>query len=176
MKYISLFLLYLTTQTPMTLFDFDSKSDISTWRNVDDVVMGGRSNGVFKINDAGNGLFFGKVSLENNGGFSMVQCRFETKKVNSYSKVCIKLKGDGKSYQFRIKSNDSDKHAYLFAFETTNKWETIEIPFNTMYPAFRGKKLDIPNYPGEQLDMIAFLIGNKKAESFNLEIDSIILK
>ncbi len=64
----------------MTLFNFDSKSDISNWRIVDDVVMGGRSNGAFKINDSGNGIFLGDVSLENNGGFSMVQYGFIPKK------------------------------------------------------------------------------------------------
>ncbi len=160
----------------MTLFDFNSKSNISNWRSVDDVVMGGRSNGDFKTNDVGNGLFSGKVSLDNNGGFSMVQYSFETKKVNSYSKVCIKLKGDGKTYQFRIKKSNSDYYSYVTSFETSKDWETIEIPFNTMYPAFRGRKLDAQNYAGEHIEMIAFLIGNKKAESFNLEIDSIILK
>jgi len=160
----------------MTIFDFNSESDITKWRSVDDVVMGGRSNGNFKINDAGNGLFSGKVSLENNGGFSMVQYRFETKIVSNYSKVCIKLKGDGKAYQFRIKKKDEDKHSYIYSFETSKNWETIEISFNSMYPAYRGRKLDIPNYAGEQMEMIAFLIGNKKAEFFNLEIDSIVLK
>ena len=58
MKFIILFSFYLITQTPMTLFDFDSKSDISNWRTVDDVVMGGRSNGSFKINDAGYGMHY----------------------------------------------------------------------------------------------------------------------
>lgn len=159
----------------MTLFDFNSQSNISNWRTVDDVVMGGQSNGSFKINNAGNGLFFGEVSLENNGGFSMVQYRFEAKKASSFSKVCIRLKGDGKSYQFRIKSSDSDRHSYISSFKTSTNWETIEISFNTMYPAFRGRTLDMPNYSGEQMEMIAFLIGNKKAEVFNLEIDSIEL-
>jgi len=160
----------------MTLFNFDSKSDISNWRIVDDVVMGGRSNWYFKINDSGNGIFLGDVSLENNGGFSMVQYGFDTKKVSNYTKVCIKLKGDGKTYQFRIKENNSDYYSYVTSFETSKDWETIEITFNSMYPAFRGRKLDDANYSGEQMEMIAFLIGNKKAEAFNLEIDSIILK
>ncbi|WP_298338463.1 CIA30 family protein [uncultured Algibacter sp.] len=176
MKFIILFSFYLITQTPMTLFDFNSKSDISNWRTVDDVVMGGRSNGNFKINDAGYGLFYGEVSLENNGGFSMVQYHFETKKVNTFSKVCIRLKGDGKSYQFRVKTNTSDNHSYVTPFNTSGDWETIEIPFKTLSPAFRGRKLNIPNYDGSQMEMLAFLIGNKKAESFSLEIDSIILK
>ena len=56
MKHLIL-LIFLITQTSMTLFNFDSKSDISNWRIVDDVVMGGRSNGNFKINDSGNGIF-----------------------------------------------------------------------------------------------------------------------
>lgn len=169
-------LILIITQTHMTLIDFNTKSDISSWKIVDDVVMGGRSDGDFKINDAGNGLFFGDVSIENNGGFSMVQYRFDTKKVNDYSKVCIKLKGDGKAYQFRIKENDSDYFSYVVSFETSKDWETIEIPFNTMHPAFRGRKLDAANYGGKHMEMIAFLIGNKKAEAFSLEIDSIILK
>ena len=176
MKYIILFSFCLLTQIPMTLFDFNSKSDISNWRTVDDVVMGGRSNGSFKINEVGNGLFYGKVSLENNGGFSMVQYYFETKEANTFSKVCIRLKGDGKPYQFRVKTNTSDSHSYVAAFNTSGDWETIEIPFKTLSPAFRGRKLDIPNYDGSQMEMLAFLIGNKKAESFSLEIDSIVLK
>ena len=73
----------------MTLIDFNSESDITNWRIVDDAVMGGRSNGNFKVNDAGNGLFSGKVSLENNGGFSMVQYRFDTKMVDEFFKVCM---------------------------------------------------------------------------------------
>ncbi|MGB5419194.1 CIA30 family protein [Algibacter sp.] len=174
MKYLIIFL--IISQTPMILFDFNTNSNISNWRIVDDVVMGGRSNGDFKINDAGNGFFSGDVSLENNGGFSMVQYDFETKKTSNFSKVCIKLKGDGKKYQFRIKSSVSDKHSFISTFQTTGEWETIEIPFNTMYPAFRGEKLDFQNFNGEQMEMIAFLIGNKKAEAFNLEIDSIVLK
>lgn len=160
----------------MTLFNFNSKSNISNWRIVDDVVMGGQSNGNFTINEAGNGLFHGKVSLENNGGFSMVQYRFDTKDVSNYSKVLIKLKGDGKAYQFRVKSDSNDAHSYIYPFETNGEWQTIEVPFNTMYPTFRGRKLNTGNYTGKQMELIAFLIGNKKAESFILEIDSIVLK
>ena len=160
----------------MSLFNFNNQSDISNWNIVDDVVMGGRSNGTFSLSNEGKGVFKGKVSLENNGGFSMVQYNFDTKKVDGTTKVSIRLKGDGKSYQFRIKTNNSDDYSYVAPFQTSGDWETIEIPFNSMYPAFRGRKLNAENYPGKQMEMIAFLIGNKKAESFQLEIESIELK
>ncbi len=159
----------------MTIFNFNKNSNITNWTITSDVVMGGRSNGTFSINENGFGVFQGKISLENNGGFSMVQYKFDTIKVSAFTKVCIKLKGDGKPYQFRIKTKNTDRHSYIALFETTGDWQTIEIPFNTMYPAFRGRKLDIVNYSGEQMEQIAFLIGNKKEEGFRLEIDGVVL-
>ena len=160
----------------MTLFNFNSKCNISNWRIVDDVVMGGRSNGNFKLNDLGYGEFSGRVSLENNGGFSMVQHTFERKETNAFTKIVMRLKGDGKTYQFRVKTNNDDRHSYTALFDTNGEWQTIEISFNQLKPAFRGRKLDMENYPGNQMEMIAFLIGNKKAESFKLEIESVTLK
>lgn len=45
-----------------------------------------------------------------------------------------------------------------------------------MYPSFRGYKIDAANFNGEQMEEIAILIGNKKAEQFTLLIDSISLQ
>lgn len=159
----------------MTIFDFNKLSNTKDWRIINDAVMGGKSNSDFRLDTNGHGVFEGAVSLENNGGFAMVQYSFDVKKVNTFSKVKMRLKGDGKTYQFRIKTNTDDYYSYVASFDTSGDWETIIIPFSSMYPAFRGKKLDAINYPGEQLELIAFLIGNKKAEDFKLKIDNIVL-
>ncbi|MDF1550807.1 MAG: CIA30 family protein, partial [Bacteroidales bacterium] len=111
----------------MILFDFKSDSDISNWRVVDDVVMGGQSNGSFFINNEGHGVFQGKVSLDNNGGFSSVQYRFNAIHVKEKKKIFIRIKGDGKRYQIRIKSNRFDNHSYIYYFETSGDWQNIEI-------------------------------------------------
>jgi len=162
--------------TTFTLFDFSTTSDLSNWRIVDDVVMGGRSSGNFEINTDGHGEFSGEVSLKNNGGFSSLRYRFKTKDVSAYSKVKLRVKGDGKNYQFRVKTSSGDYASYIYEFETTTDWMTIEIPFAAMDPRFRGRKLNEPNFPGEQLEEIAFLIGNKKEQSFKLLLDSIVLE
>ena len=162
--------------SPMVIFDFDKKSDLTNWRVVDDGVMGGLSQGNFKTNEKGNAIFYGDVSLENNGGFSSVRHRFQEKTVNEYSKFVIRLKGDRKRYQFRVKTDSYDRYSYISYFETSGEWQTIEIPLEEMYPSFRGRKLSIPNFPGEAMEEIAFLIANYKAESFKLEIDKISLK
>ena len=56
---------------------------------------------------------------------------------------------------------------------TTGEWEEVTVPFNKMIPTFRGRRLNLPNYPGEVLRECAFLISNNKNESFRLEIDRI---
>ncbi|MFK8060742.1 MAG: CIA30 family protein [Polaribacter sp.] len=158
------------------IYDFNSKSKISDWRVVDDVVMGGLSDGNFSINENGNGEYSGKVSTENNGGFSSLRYLFSKINIENYTKVKIRLKGDGKKYQFRIKRSRNDYHSYIFSFITSKKWQTIEINLSDMYPAFRGRNLDMPNLSSKNIEEIAFLIGNKKEESFLLELDKIYLE
>ena len=175
MYYFNKLILTLIFQS-MTLFNFTADSDISNWKILDDVVMGGRSNGDFKINTEGHGEYTGRVSLKNNGGFSSLRYNFETKTTATYSKFILRLKGDGKSYQFRVKDKRYNRYSFIYTFKTTDDWQTVEIPFKDMSAAFRGYKVDIPNFEGNEMEEIAFLIGNKKEENFKLLIDSISLE
>lgn len=135
--------------------------------------MGGRSRGHFSLNEQGNAVFEGEVSLENNGGFSLVRYRFEPEDVGDYQKFVLRLRGDGKRYQFRVKANRNERHHYVTYFQTNGEWQDIDIPFREMYPRFRGRDLDLPNYAGERLTEVGFLIGNKRAERFKLEIERV---
>ncbi|WP_055437589.1 CIA30 family protein [Lacinutrix algicola] len=157
------------------IFDFNKDSDVQKWNVVDDVVMGGRSSSQFKLNSDGFGVFEGHVSLENNGGFSSVQYNCNKTEVKNYKKIKIKLKGDGKDYQFRVKDNSGNYYSYITTFSTSNKWEDIEIALKDMYPSFRGKRLNAPNFSHDFIEQIVFLVGNKKDENFKLIIDTIEL-
>ncbi len=176
MKTINILLIMIITNQSMTIFNFNKTSDINNWQIVTDVVMGGLSSATISINEKGNGIFKGSVSLENNGGFSSVRHRFKRINTSEYSKIVLKIKGDGKSYKFRIKEKVSDPHSYITTFHTTKDWETIKIPLDELFPSFRGRKLDMPNYNKKAIAEITFLIANKKAENFKLEISSIILE
>jgi len=160
----------------LVIFDSHNDSNLGQWRTVNDDVMGGLSNSKIYLNNNGYTTFEGNVSLANNGGFAMVMFDFEQKDVANYNKAIIRLKGDGKKYQFRIKSNSSDYYSYVTHFMTSDDWQTIEIDLQDLYPVFRGRKLDKPNYPSIQAEQIAFLIGNKNEENFKLEIDKIEFK
>jgi len=160
----------------MVIFDFNKESDISDWKVVNDAVMGGRSSSKFYLNEEGNGVFIGTVSLENNGGFSSLRHRFNQKKIAGYRKISIRLKGDGKRYQFRAKTNKEDQQAYISYFETTGEWQTVEIMLSALEPTFRGRKLNMPNFPAEELEEVGFMIGNKLNENFELVINNIVLE
>ncbi len=158
------------------IFDFNKKSDLQDWSIVDDVVMGGESLSTFKLNEDGCGIFEGNISIENNGGFSSLRYRFLKKTINAYTHVKIRLRGDGKKYQFRVKSNSSDYYSYVAPFLTSREWQEIVIPLEDMYPSFRGRRLNQPNFSSDYIEELAFLIGNKKSESFKLLIDKITLE
>lgn len=158
------------------LFDFSKECNIQKWSVVNDGVMGGLSKGKFSVNDEGYGYFEGNVSLENNGGFSSVRYNFETKSVSGFKKITLRLKGDGKQYQIRVKTRISDYYSYIAYIKTNGEWQTLEIMFSDMIPSFRGNKLELPNYSGEYMEQFAILIGNKKNEDFELYLDKIELE
>ena len=83
-------------------------------------------------------------------------------KSKDFKYIRITLKGDNKNYQFRLKSSKSDYYSYIKEFKTSDIWETIDIKIADLYPSFRGRKLDMPNFGEPSFEEIAFLIANKK--------------
>ena len=156
-----------------TIFDFKDQQDLSNWFVVNDGVMGGYSEGSISLNDDNNGLFKGYVTTRNNGGFSSIRYQFKQKEISKFNNVSIKVRGDGNTYQLRIKNRSNTRVSYIQYFETSKEWETITIPINTFYASFRGYRLDVSNFSGSGIEEIAILIGNKKNENFALEIERI---
>jgi hypothetical protein len=169
---ILLILIQTSIQDKMTIFDFSQETSSNGWYVVNDGVMGGLSKGQFS-REKDWAVFKGDVSTDNNGGFTMIQNRFKTIKTEKFTSFVIKLKGDGKDYQFRVKSDSNQQFSYVYQFSTTGEWQEISIPFSSLVPRFRGRSLDMPNFDGSKIEEIAFLIGNKNDEAFELTLDNI---
>lgn len=176
MKYLICCMVLVSSLSSHIIFDFNKNSSISNWIVVDDVVMGGKSNGNFQLNKDGKGVFSGKISLDNNGGFSSVRYGFYKLNIEKFKSIVLKIKGDGKNYQFRIKHKSSDYASYITSFSSSGEWQEIEIPLISMYPSFRGRKLEEPNFFHKSIEEVTFLIANKKNEEFILLIDKIELR
>jgi NADH dehydrogenase [ubiquinone] 1 alpha subcomplex assembly factor 1 len=168
-----LIVLLIAFMNTTIIYDFNKGSSKNDWRIIDDGVMGGESQGKFYIDTDGNGVFEGIISLENNGGFSSLRYQFDKINTKKDSKIQIRLKGDGKEYQFRIKDKSNSYYSYITTFKTSGEWQTVEIKLSDLYPSFRGRKLNLPNFESDSFEEIVFLIGNKKNESFQLLLDKI---
>jgi hypothetical protein len=88
----------------------------------------------------------------------------------------LRVKGDGKAYEFRLKGASSQYESYVKQFTTTGEWETITLAISDFYPQFRGRKLNMPNFNFSSIEQMSFLIANKQEEDFELLIDWIGLE
>ncbi len=158
-----------------TMFQFSQATGTAGWEIEDDLVMGGRSRGRFIVNEAGNAVFSGRISLYNDGGFSSVQYDPAPLDVSAYRKICLGIKGDGKPYQLRVDAAPNAPHSYAGDFPTSGNWQVVEIPFSDLRAIRHGDPLDLPPFPGQTLARIQILFGRGQAETFQLEIDRIWL-
>lgn len=158
------------------IFSFSNESILKEWRIVNDDVMGGISKSNLIINNDGHGFFFGNISTSYNGGFASIRYNCKRQYLNEYKNLVLKIKGDKKEYQLRIKSSLGDYFSYVYPFKTSGEWEFITIPLNRMHPSYRGKKLNMKNFNKNYFEQISFLISNNKNENFNILIDRIILE
>ena len=147
------------------------KVGLENWRIVNDDVMGGISKSNLYLNNDGNLIFEGEVSLENNGGFA--SCRLGTKngEMNGIKSFKIKLKGDGKIYKFRVSEKNGSIN-YSTNFQTKKGvWEEINIPIKELDPTFMGYYSSrAPRLKIENMRTIGFLISDKQKGYFNLEV------
>lgn len=144
--------------------------DAEAWRSVNDGVMGGRSSGGMSAGEACL-RFAGKLSLENNGGFSSVR-RLVDKDLSGATHVRLEVRGDGREYQFRIRQNNRfDGVAWRAVFPTSNQWQEIEIPLEEFVPVFRGMTVrGAGPVSASRIEQVGFLLADKKSGRFELEV------
>ena len=144
------------------------------WSPVNDTVMGGVSSSAIVQASESVALFSGTVSLENNGGFASVRSRPQLLDLSGYQGIQVRVRGDGKRYQFRIRTdNRYDGPTYRTSFETTRgEWTVHKLLFSDFVPTFRGRILkNHPPLDPTGIQSFGFLIADKQKGPFALEID-----
>lgn len=148
-------------------------SDIS-WSEVNDVVMGGLSQGGAS-REPGRLVFSGTVSLENNGGFSSIRTEKRDFAMDDFDGVVLRVKGDGNTYQFRMHTNaryQGEPVGYVGDFTTVEgEWIEVEIPFTALRQSFRGRTLTDYPFDPTKVERLGFLIAEKQAGDFRLEVE-----
>jgi monofunctional biosynthetic peptidoglycan transglycosylase len=155
------------------LIDFTDTQEILCWMVINDDVMGGLSQSRIQLSPVATVLFSGQLALENNVGFASIRRHAVSYNLNGYAGVMLKVKGDGRIYQFRVKTDEQyDGIVYRTLFATdTHQWQTLTLPFAGFSASFRGKP--VPGAPvlhPEQIRQIGFLLADKQPGLFRLEI------
>jgi len=154
--------------------DFNSKETSGEWRIVNDDVMGGVSQSSFEIHSDGIATFSGNLSPENNGGFASVRTLLDDLNLENFKGAIIRVKGDGKIYSLRFRTNPNfDGISYQSKFITEkDEWMEFKIPFAEFTPVWRGRT--VPNKPelvSQNIRQVGVLISDKQFGDFELKID-----
>jgi hypothetical protein len=121
-------------------------------------------------------IFQGKVSLENNGGFTSIHTISQDYGLDNYDGLAVRVKGDGKTYQLRLRTDDRiGGVSYHSDFQTVDgDWTNAELAFESFVPTFHGRIVsDAPKLASDKIRQIGFLILNKQEGDFHLEIGCI---
>ena len=166
----------MAEESPQSLFDFTGADAAKEWQNVNDGVMGGVSEGNFKITDNKTLEFFGTLSLENNGGFASVRSKAKKLGLEKGDTVVAKVRGDGREYTLNLYLN---KPLIAFSYRATvqtktDEWIEVKAPLDKFEATSFGRVVkDAGPVDPKEVNALGFMLSDKKAGPFKVEIESI---
>jgi NADH dehydrogenase [ubiquinone] 1 alpha subcomplex assembly factor 1 len=164
----------MADDTPRVVFDFSGADAAKEWQNINDGVMGGVSEGEFKITDKKTLEFYGTLSLENSGGFASVRSKAKKLGLEKGDILVARVRGDGREYSMNLYV---PRPLIAFSYRATVKtkkdeWIEVKLPLNKFEATSFGRvvKDARPVNPAE-VNALGFLLGDKKAGLFRLEVE-----
>lgn len=162
------------SNTDLSLFSFKTKEDAKAWRTVNDGVMGGVSEGNFRLTETGTMEFYGSLSLKNNGGFASVRSRPKKLELQAGDTIVARVRGDGRQYYlnlyvpgFRI------AYSWRAPIQTKeNEWMEVRVPLKNFYATSFGRKIgNAGSVDADKVNALGFLLSDKKEGRFKLEVE-----
>ena len=171
-KLLFLFLLpALGLSQYIDIVNTEKRIGIKNWAKVNDDVMGGISTSKIRINNDGNIIFSGVLSLKNNGGFASIRLGLIDSNLEKVKSLKIKFRGDGKSYKLRLRQNNR-RASYSHSFKSVKgKWIEKNILISEFTPTWRG--ISYYNYPDlqvEKINSVGLQISDKQKGKFEFEL------
>jgi monofunctional biosynthetic peptidoglycan transglycosylase len=155
------------------LFDFADPAAMRGWQIEDDGVMGGVSDGRFRITPEDTLEFFGTLSLENNGGFASVRTKPADLDINAGDDLVIRVKGDGREYVLNLYTK-SRRMAFSYRAPlptTKDEWTEVRVPLGDFIPTAFGRRVQgMGPVEPDQVNGLGFMLSDKKPGAFTLEV------
>ncbi len=158
------------------LFDFTGEHpERMQWYSVDDRVMGGTSQSIFTTHDSGVGVFQGRVSAANGGGFASVRSEHFSRSLAAYQGIALHVLGDGHRYHVSLTTSETGPSLFYLAgfYPAPDEWFSFYLPFHRFRPKLRGQYLEGPRLNPGALTSLGFMITGGQTGPFYLQIDHI---
>jgi monofunctional biosynthetic peptidoglycan transglycosylase len=155
------------------LFAFASPDAAAAWQTVNDGVMGGVSDGRFRITERQTLEFYGTLSLENNGGFASVRSRPRSLGLQAGDTLVARVRGDGREYQLNLYTAERMRaFSYRAAAQTRpGEWIEVAIPLDRFEATSFGRVLrGAGPVDPRSVTSIGFLLAEKTPGPFSLEV------
>ena len=162
-----------------TALIFPGPANSRPWKVVNDNVMGGVSKSCMTLTPESVGVFSGRVSLENGGGFASARVDVEGQDLTGRGAVEVEVKGDDKRYQLHLRMTPGPGGvSYRARFETRKEeWLTIRLPFTSFVATFRGREVrDAAPLDPSRIRQLGFLIADGQEGDFRLEISRVAVR
>ncbi len=141
---VAAFLLQAVAQKALQpVLDFVGPDIAQKWQAVNDGVMGGVSDGRFRVTEEKTLEFFGTLSLENNGGFASVRTKPTDLDIKAGDTLVVRVKGDGREYVFNIYTK-SRRMAFSYRAPlptTKDEWTEVKVPLEDFIPTAFGRQV-----------------------------------
>ena len=164
----------MADDTPKVLFDFTGADAAKEWQTINDGVMGGVSDGKVKITDKKTLEFYGTLSLENNGGFASVRSKAKKLGLEKGDVLVVKVRGDGREYSMNLHvPRPLVAFSYRAAVKTKkDEWIEVKLPLEKFEATSFGRVVkDARPVDPAEVNALGFLLGDKKAGPFKLEVE-----
>jgi monofunctional biosynthetic peptidoglycan transglycosylase len=163
----------MSEKPEMTTLDFTVTENKIVWEVINDSIMGGSSQSQPEYIDNVGLCFSGNVSLENNGGFASIRSDDVSFDLSQYAGMKLRLRGDGKTYKFSLRTDlFFDGVSYQAEFNTEkDSWQEINLPFDAFIPTHHGLKLTtVAPMDISAIRSLGLFIAGKQEGTFKLEI------
>ena len=164
----------MADDTPNVLFDFTGTDVTTAWLAVNDGVMGGVSEGGFQITDTKTLVFFGTLSLENNGGFASVRTTAKKLGLENGDTLIARVRGDGRDYSMNLYV---PRPQVAFSYRATvptkqDEWVEIRLPLEQFVATSFGRVVtDAGPVDPDEITAVGFMLADKQAGPFRLEVE-----
>jgi NADH dehydrogenase [ubiquinone] 1 alpha subcomplex assembly factor 1 len=157
----------------LPLFAFASPDAAAGWQAVNDGVMGGLSDGRFRITERQTMEFYGTLSLENNGGFASVRSRPRRLGLQAGDTLVARVRGDGREYQLNLYTAERMMaFSYRAPAQTrAGEWIEVRIPLDRFEATSFGRVIrGAGPVDPRSVTSIGFLLAEKTPGPFALEV------